>query len=88
VKESDRIRAIVRELSKLGVDLKERPDGLVIRGGRKLSGARCQSDGDHRIAMALAIAGLVAEGETVVEGAEWIETSFPGFPSLLKSVTG
>ncbi|HTN43109.1 MAG TPA: 3-phosphoshikimate 1-carboxyvinyltransferase [Nitrospiria bacterium] len=88
VKESDRIRTIARELSKLGVDLKERPDGLVIRGGRKLSGARCRSEDDHRIAMALAIAGLVAEGETVVEGAEWIETSFPGFPSLLKSVTG
>lgn len=87
VKETDRIQTIVRELSKLGVDLKELPDGFVIRGGRKLSGARCMSYGDHRIAMALAIAGLVAEGETVVEGAEWIETSFPGFSSLLKSVT-
>jgi 3-phosphoshikimate 1-carboxyvinyltransferase len=86
VKETDRIQTIVSELSKLGVDLKELPDGLVIRGGRKLSGARCLSYGDHRIAMALAIAGLVAEGETVVEGAEWIETSFPGFSSLLKSV--
>jgi len=87
VKESDRIQAIVRELSKLGVELRELPDGLVIRGGRKLSGARCLSGGDHRIAMSLAVAGLVAEGETVVEGAEWIETSFPGFQSLLKSVT-
>jgi len=86
VKETDRIQAIVRELAKLGVDLKELPDGLVIRGGRKLSGARCLSYGDHRIAMALAIAGLVAEGETVVEGAEWIETSFPGFKKLLQSV--
>ncbi|MBI3596209.1 MAG: 3-phosphoshikimate 1-carboxyvinyltransferase [Nitrospirae bacterium] len=86
VKETDRIQAIVRELSKLGVDLKELPDGLVIRGGRKLSGARCLSYGDHRIAMALAIAGLVAEGETVVEGTEWIETSFPGFERLLRSV--
>ncbi|HUK57202.1 MAG TPA: 3-phosphoshikimate 1-carboxyvinyltransferase [Nitrospiria bacterium] len=87
VKETDRIRTIVRELSKLGVDLKELPDGLMIRGGRKLSGTRCLSYGDHRIAMALAIAGLVAEGETVVEGTEWIETSFPGFQALLESVT-
>ena len=86
VKETDRIQTIVSELSKLGVDVKELPDGLVIRGGRKLSGARCMSYGDHRIAMALAVAGLIAEGETVVEGAEWIETSFPGFQQLLQSV--
>jgi len=86
VKESDRIRTIVRELSKLGADLEELPDGLRIRGGRKLTGARCASDGDHRIAMSLAVAGLVADGETSVEGAEWIATSFPGFEKLLQSV--
>jgi 3-phosphoshikimate 1-carboxyvinyltransferase len=86
VKESDRIRTITRELSKMGADLEELPDGLVIRGGWKLSGARCASYGDHRIAMALAVAGLMAEGETTVEGAEWIATSFPGFESLLQSV--
>ncbi|MBI3611482.1 MAG: 3-phosphoshikimate 1-carboxyvinyltransferase [Nitrospirae bacterium] len=87
MKESDRIRTVASELSKMGADLEELPDGLVIRGGRKLSGARCSSHGDHRIAMALAVAGLTASGETAVEGAEWIETSFPGFQSLLKSVT-
>lgn len=86
VKESDRIQSIARELSKMGADLEERPDGLVIRGGRKLTGARCASHGDHRIAMALAIAGLAADGETVIEGADWIETSFPGFQTLLRSV--
>jgi 3-phosphoshikimate 1-carboxyvinyltransferase len=87
VKESDRIRTITRELSKMGADLEERPDGLLIRGGRKLSGARCAGHGDHRIAMALAVAGLAADGETTVEGAEWVDTSFPGFQSLLESVT-
>lgn len=86
VKESDRIKTTVRELSKMGARLEELPDGLVIHGGRKLKGARCSSDGDHRIAMAMAIAGLAATGETVVEGAEWVETSCPGFQDLLRSV--
>ena len=87
VKESDRIRTISQELSKMGADLEELPDGLLIRGGRKLSGARCAGHGDHRIAMALAVAGLSADGETTVEGADWIATSFPGFEQLLKSVS-
>jgi len=86
IKESDRIQTMSRELSKMGADLEELPDGLIIRGGRRLVGARCASHGDHRVAMALAIAGLTADGETVIDGAEWIETSFPGFQSLLKSV--
>jgi 3-phosphoshikimate 1-carboxyvinyltransferase len=86
VKESDRIRTITLELLKMGADLEELPDGLLIRGGRKLSGARCAGHGDHRIAMALAVAGLAADGETTVEGAEWIATSFPGFEQLLQSV--
>jgi 3-phosphoshikimate 1-carboxyvinyltransferase len=70
----------------MGADLEELPDGLRIRGGRRLSGARCVSDGDHRIAMSLAVAGLAADGETTIEGAEWIATSFPGFEQLLQSV--
>ncbi|MBI3812806.1 MAG: 3-phosphoshikimate 1-carboxyvinyltransferase [Nitrospirae bacterium] len=86
VKESDRIRTISRELSKMGADIEELPDGLRIRGGRRLSGARCAGHGDHRIAMALAVAGLAARGETTVDGAEWIATSFPGFERLLKKV--
>ena len=86
VKESDRIRTISQELSKMGADLEELPDGLLIRGGRKLSGARCAGHGDHRIAMALAVAGLLADGETTVEGTDWIATSFPGFEQLLQSV--
>jgi 3-phosphoshikimate 1-carboxyvinyltransferase len=86
VKESDRIRTITRELSKMGADLEELPDGLRIRGGGRLSGARCAGDGDHRITMSLAVAGLAADGETTIEGAEWIATSFPGFEQLLQSV--
>lgn len=86
VKESDRIRTIAQELSRMGADVKELPDGMVIRGGKELRGARCRSHGDHRIAMAMTVAGLAASGETTVEGAEWVDTSFPGFQRLLESV--
>lgn len=86
VKESDRIRTMALELKKMGADLEELPDGLIVRGGRRLVGGRCTSHGDHRIGMALAVAGLAAEGETTIDGAEWIETSFPGFHPLLQSV--
>ena len=79
VKESDRISATVRELNRLGCQLEERPDGMVIQGNQGIRGAVCQSYGDHRIAMMLAIAGLVAKGETAIEGAEAVEVSYPGF---------
>lgn len=86
VKESDRIATISAELKKMGVDVKELPDGLEITGRDTLRGAVCESYGDHRIAMSIAIAGLAAEGETTVRNADWIETSFPGFSDLLKKV--
>lgn len=79
VKESDRIVTIARELSRLGARVEELPDGMVIHGGRRLTGASCQSYGDHRLAMALAVAGLVAGGEVVVHGAEAADVSYPGF---------
>jgi len=82
VKESDRIAAMAAELRKLGAGIEERPDGVRIAGGASLRGAACHSHGDHRIAMALAVAGLAAEGETVVEDVQCIETSFPGFVGL------
>ena len=78
-KESDRIRATVEELSKLGASVEERPDGMIIRGGEHLTGAECQSLGDHRIAMTMGIAGLLARGETAVAGAEAANASYPGF---------
>jgi 3-phosphoshikimate 1-carboxyvinyltransferase len=78
-KESDRLAAMARGLAALGADVEERPDGLVVHGGRRLRGARVDAAGDHRIAMALAVAGLAAEGETAVEGAESVAISVPGF---------
>ncbi|HEY5648573.1 MAG TPA: 3-phosphoshikimate 1-carboxyvinyltransferase [Nitrospiria bacterium] len=87
VKESDRIRTMAQELSRFGVPISEYPDGLEISGSETLKGARCASHGDHRVAMAMAVAGLAAEGQTTVEDTEWIETSFPGFEACLERVS-
>jgi 3-phosphoshikimate 1-carboxyvinyltransferase len=84
VKESDRIATMAAELRKLGVVVAERPDGMEITGRGTLTGAVCESHGDHRIAMSIAVAGLAAQGETVVRDTEWIDTSFPGFERLLR----
>jgi 3-phosphoshikimate 1-carboxyvinyltransferase len=86
VKESDRIAAIKRELGKMGVRIDERPDGIVIPGGQRFRGAHVSSGGDHRMAMALAVAGLVADGETVVEDVECVQTSFPTFVELVNTL--
>ncbi|HXY54807.1 MAG TPA: 3-phosphoshikimate 1-carboxyvinyltransferase [Nitrospirota bacterium] len=83
VKESDRIATMAAELRKMGADVKELPDGMEIAGRESLSGAVCESHGDHRIAMSVAVAGLAAQGDTVVRDAGWIDTSFPGFARLL-----
>lgn len=88
VKESDRIAALARELGKLGAEVQERPDGLVIRGPQRLRGARVSSGGDHRMAMALAVAALGAEGETVVEDVACVATSFPGFAATVNALAG
>ena len=79
VKESDRVRTTVRQLSRLGASIEERPDGMVIHGTGKLKGGQVRSHSDHRLAMALAIAGLLAEGETIVEGAQAAAVSYPQF---------
>ncbi len=88
VKESDRISAIASELKKMGAYIEEKPDGFVVEGPTKLQGCRVKSYGDHRIAMALLVAGLVSEGETVVEDSECIDVSFPGFTQALFSLAG
>ena len=88
MKESDRIAAIATELGKMGARIRETPDGLEIQGGGKLTGARVRSGGDHRIAMALAVAGLVADGPTLIEDTDCIATSFPGFADLLNRLAG
>lgn len=86
VKESDRIRAMAEGLRKMGVEVQERPDGMSIKGKASLKGAEIESHGDHRIAMALSVAALAASGKTVIEGAEAVDISFPGFFETLKGL--
>jgi 3-phosphoshikimate 1-carboxyvinyltransferase len=88
VKESDRIAALSRELGKMGVAVRERPDGMTIEGPQRFCGARVTSGGDHRVAMALAVAGLVADGETVIEDTACVATSFPQFAAMLNALAG
>ncbi|MFO8057425.1 MAG: 3-phosphoshikimate 1-carboxyvinyltransferase [bacterium] len=87
VKESDRIENTARLLAAMGADVKENPDGLVIKGPASLRGADIESDNDHRIAMAAAIAGLCAKGQTAITGTECIATSFPDFESRLTELS-
>jgi 3-phosphoshikimate 1-carboxyvinyltransferase len=84
VKESDRIRSVVDNLRALGAEVEEFDDGFRITGPQKLRGGRIDSYGDHRIAMAFAVAGLLAEGETLISGAEAASVSLPEFYSLLR----
>src|SRR5437660_7814373 len=83
VKETDRIAAIAHNLRAMGVQVIELNDGLEIHGPAPLRGARLSSFGDHRIAMAFAVAGLFADGETIIQDAECIRESYPGFEKAL-----
>ncbi len=87
VKESDRIAALAANLQAMGAEVEERPDGLVIRGRQSLRGADIVTRADHRIAMAFAVAGLVARGETRIDQAECAEVSFPDFWRTLSQAT-
>lgn len=86
VKESNRLSAMATQLVRMGAKIEELPDGLRVYGGRKLTGALCESYHDHRIAMALAVAGLVAQDWTVIKDAEVINVSFPGFVNTLRAI--
>ncbi len=86
VKESDRLSAVADGLRRMGVAVQEFEDGMEIEGGAVLKGAEINSLGDHRIAMAFAIAGLFADGETLVKDVECVNTSYPGFDKELKQV--
>ncbi len=86
IKEVDRLAALTGELARLGVRVTDAPDGLRIQGGAPLKGAVVSSRGDHRMAMALTIAGLFANGETRIQDTGCVETSFPGFALLLAEV--
>ena len=91
VKESDRIAAITAQLRRLGTAIEERPDGFVIEGGRPSGegrGARVTGGGDHRLTMALAVAGMLADGETIVEDGEAVAISYPGFWRDLEQLGG
>lgn len=88
VKETDRLKTITTGLKKMGVKIEEREDGFVIEGSKRLHGAEIDSNGDHRIAMAFIVAGLMAEGETIVRNVECIDISFPGFNNIVNNLTG
>jgi 3-phosphoshikimate 1-carboxyvinyltransferase len=79
VKESDRIAAIVDGLTAMGADAEALPDGFVVRGPTPLAGADLEARGDHRIAMALAVAASLGSGPSILSGAEWVDVSYPGF---------
>jgi 3-phosphoshikimate 1-carboxyvinyltransferase len=86
VKESDRISATIAGLRAMGVEVEEFDDGLRVAGPTQLRAARIDSRGDHRIAMSFTVAGLLATGETEINGAECVSVSFPEFFDLLESV--
>jgi 3-phosphoshikimate 1-carboxyvinyltransferase len=86
VKESDRLSAIATQLQKMGADIKETEDGLIIRGKTKLTGCRVDSFKDHRIAMMLSVAGLIAEGTTEITDSSCVNISFSNFYDILKQV--
>jgi len=86
VKESDRVATVVSNLKAMGADVEEFEDGMEISGGAPLHAAEMESFGDHRIAMAFIIAGLFAEGETIMHNTDCINTSYPGFSEHLSSI--
>jgi len=88
VKESDRIAAVSSELSRMGAKIEPLSDGMVIHGGKHLTGAEVDSHRDHRLAMSLAIAGLVARGGTTIGHARMAQVSYPSFWQDLQNLTG
>ena len=85
IKETDRIRTVVENLRRMGVAAEEMQDGMIIPGGQKFHAAELDSFGDHRIAMAFAVAALCADGESVIHGAEAASVSFPEFWNTLRA---
>lgn len=86
LKESDRITVLAGELRQLGVALTEHADGFELHGPQAIQPAAVASHGDHRLAMSLAIAGLLAPGTTTVHGADAVDRSFPGFGAVLQQL--
>jgi len=86
IKETDRIRTVIENLRRMGVQAEELPDGMIVPGRQKFRAARFDSFGDHRIAMAFAVAALRADGESVMDGAEAASVSFPEFWETLAGI--
>ncbi|MDR2463215.1 MAG: 3-phosphoshikimate 1-carboxyvinyltransferase [Verrucomicrobiales bacterium] len=86
LKESDRIATVSRHLREFGVDVEEQPDGMIIHGGNPIRAAGVESRGDHRIAMAFAVLGLFADGESRIEDTACIKTSYPAFEAHLEQL--
>lgn len=87
-KESDRIKAVVSELKKLGAKIEETPDGFIIEGKTKLQGGvEVETYHDHRLAMSLFVAGLICESPVIINGFEWVNISFPEFENLMDKLT-
>lgn len=86
VKEVDRISILAGELRKLGVNINEHPDGFTITGPSRLQAAEVDSHGDHRLGMALAVAGLAADGPVLIQDADCIHDSFPGFVDTMQAL--
>ena len=86
-KESDRIKCLVNELTKIGVNIEETQDGFIVRGKKELSGgAELESYHDHRLAMSFYVAGLVCKNEVAINGFEWTNISFPEFEELMEAL--
>ena len=79
VKETDRLAVMARQLRAMGAELEETSDGMVIAGGQRLKGAQVDSETDHRVAMSLAVAALIATGDTTIEHSEAAAVSYPSF---------
>jgi 3-phosphoshikimate 1-carboxyvinyltransferase len=86
VKETDRISTVVEELSKLGAQIKATEDGFLVQGPTPLEGTTVSSHGDHRLAMALCVAGMIAKGRTQIDDIDCVNDSFPGFIRLMKQL--
>ena len=87
VKESNRIKAVVDNLQKMGADIEELEDGMIIKGKSKLKGAYIETFKDHRIAMSFSIANLISESEVTLDNSLCVDISFPGYFNLLKYLT-
>jgi 3-phosphoshikimate 1-carboxyvinyltransferase len=85
IKETDRIRVMTEELSKMGARIKETDDGMIIEHSQ-LVGAKLNGHGDHRVVMALSLAGLIAKGKTEIEPAEAIKVTFPNYVEVMKNL--